>query len=92
MARYGNVVRVIFTNEGIYFSVSFLFRAFHPPFLVPWESVTRAEKTTRFFWPCYRIDIADAAGKIHVILPEKIESDLQRFRKHQPNSPHANPR
>jgi hypothetical protein len=81
LAGYRNVVRVILTQEGIYFYVLFLFRPFHPPFLVPWESVARVEKTTRFFWPCYQIDIADSAGKIHVILPRKIESDLLRFRK-----------
>jgi len=80
LAGYRNVVRVILTEEGIYFYVFFLFRPFHAPFLVPWESVASVEKTTRFFWPCYQIEIADPAGKIHVILPKKIESDLQRFR------------
>jgi hypothetical protein len=80
-ARYGNVVRVIFTDDGVYFSVLFLFRAFHSPFLVPWRSVARVERERGFFGDRYRLDIEDAAGEIHVILPLSIEHDLSRFKR-----------
>jgi hypothetical protein len=76
LARYGNVVHVIFSDRGIYFYASFLFRAFHPPFLVPWDSVKHIEKKRVLFWVRYRIDIKDSAGEIHVILPVSVENAL----------------
>jgi hypothetical protein len=75
-ARYGNVVHVMFTEAGIYFYTSFLFRAFHSPFLVPWESVKHVEKKRVLFWSRYRIDIQDSGGEIHVILPVGVENAL----------------
>ena len=75
-ARYGNVVHVIFTDAGVYFYASVLFRPFHSPFLVPWESVKRVEKKRVLFWPRYRIDIQDSSGEIHVILPVSVENAL----------------
>ncbi len=59
----------------------FLFRAFHPPFLVPWASVRRVEKKDSFFLRGYRLDIEDAAGEIHVLLPKKVEDDLFKYYK-----------
>jgi hypothetical protein len=79
-ASYRNVVRVVFTNAGIYFYAMFLFRAFHPPFLVPWASVRRVEKKDGFFLRGYRLDIEDPVGEIHVLLPKKVEDDLFRYR------------
>jgi hypothetical protein len=81
LASYRNVVRVVFTEAGIYFYVLFLFRAFHPPFLVPWESVRRAKKVDGFWGSHYRIDIVDSAGEILVLLPTKVEHDLFRHYK-----------
>jgi len=80
-ARYGNVVHVIFTDAGIYFFTSFLFRAFHSPFLVPWESIKRIEKKTGLFWSSYRIDIEDAVGRIRVTLPTSVENALLLHRR-----------
>jgi hypothetical protein len=81
LARYSNVVRVVFTDAGVYFYAQFLFRAFHPPFLVPWESVKRIEKKRLLFWFRYRMDIEDSAGEIHLILPVNIERELIRYKK-----------
>ena len=81
-ASYRNVIRVIFTDTGVYFYAMFLFRAFHPPFLVPWHSVKCVEKKKGLFGPRYRLDIKDAAGEIHVLLPEKVEHDLSRYCSH----------
>jgi hypothetical protein len=78
-ACYRNVVRVVFTDAGVYFYAMFLFRAFHPPFLVPWQSVKRVEKKDGFFGPRFRLDIEDAAGEIHVVLPRKVENELLRY-------------
>ncbi len=79
VARYSNVVRVTFTDAGVYFQVLFLFRAFHPPFLVPWTSVKRIEKKKVLFWTRYQMDIDDEPGQIHVILPASIEHDLPKY-------------
>jgi len=79
LGSYRNVVRVIFTDAGVYFYVLFLFRAFHPPFLVPWESVKRVEKLDGFFGRKYSLGIDDPAGKIRLRLPGKIEQDLIRY-------------
>jgi hypothetical protein len=80
-ACYRNVVRVVFTDAGVYFYAMFLFRAFHPPFLVPWQSVKRVEKKEGFFGHRYRLDIEDAAGEIHVRLPGKAGHDLFKYYK-----------
>ena len=80
ISRYGNVVRVIFTADGVYFSVLFLFRPFHSPFLVPWDSVKRIEKKRGFLFDHYQLDIEDAAGEIHVTLPLSVEHDLFRYK------------
>ncbi|HEY2081322.1 MAG TPA: hypothetical protein VGI88_00950 [Verrucomicrobiae bacterium] len=81
LARYKNVVQIVFTDAGVYFYAVFLFRAFHPPFLVPWESVKRIEKKRWLFWHRYRLEIRDVAGEIHVSLPESIERELLQYRK-----------
>ncbi|HEY1051455.1 MAG TPA: hypothetical protein VGE39_16900 [Prosthecobacter sp.] len=79
-ASYNNVVRVIFTDAGIYFYTLFLFRAFHRPFLLPWDSVQKIEKKEIFFklFRSYHLEIEDPAGKIRVRLPLKVEADLFR--------------
>lgn len=79
--RYNNVVRVVFADAGLYFYVMFLFRAFHSPFLVPWESVKCIQKKDGFFGSYYWMEIADAAGSIRLRLPRKIERDLSRYEK-----------
>jgi len=81
LANYRNVVQVVFTDSGVYLYAMFLFRAFHPPFLVPWDSVKRVEKRKGFFVTRYQLDIEDAAGEIHLLLPLKVEEDLFRFYK-----------
>ena len=74
-----NTVRIILTDTGVYFSVLLLFRTFHPPFLVPWESVKRIQKKKIFFWHSIQIDVEDPVGKICVLLPTNIEEELLRY-------------
>ena len=81
LGRYHNVVRVIFTDAGVYFYVLFLFRAFHPPFLAPWHSVKRVEKKDGWFGRYYWLEIASDAGRVRLRLPRRIESDLLRYQK-----------
>jgi hypothetical protein len=81
LGHYRNVVRVVFTDAGVYFYVVFLFRAFHPPFLVPWDSVKRIEKKDGFFGSYYWLEIENDAGRVRLRLPGKIEDDLSRYHK-----------
>jgi len=80
-ARYGNVIQIIFAETGVYFYVVFLFRPFHPPFLLPWGSVKNIEKKTLLFWSRYQMNVEDLAGKIRVALPVRIEHDPLWCRK-----------
>jgi len=79
LAGYRNVVRVIFTDAGVYFYTAYLFRAFHSPFLVPWDKVKRIEKYKVFFGFQYDLDINDGLGEIHAVLPASAEHDLRKY-------------
>jgi hypothetical protein len=80
-SSYKNVVRVMFTDGGIYFYVwPFLpTRAFHQPFLLPWPTVKRAEKSDGYLGEGCKLTIVDGYSKICLILPVKAEHDLFRF-------------
>lgn len=60
--RYSNVVRGIPCDSGIYFHNIFLFRPFHPPFLIPWTSVTGIRKASGFLVSGYEVRVEDPAG------------------------------
>jgi hypothetical protein len=76
LASYRNVVRVAFTENGIHCSVMLPFRAFHPPFLLPWASVKSVERKEGFFFGRVRLNIEDACGEMHLLLPLKAADPL----------------
>ena len=49
-SSYRGVLKICADDEGLYFSVMFLFRPGHSPFFVPWEEV-RGTRKTYFFFP-----------------------------------------
>jgi hypothetical protein len=77
----GRGIRVIFTDTGIYFYMTFFYRLAHPSFLLPWESVKRIEKGYGFLGEYYIMEIKDAAGAFRLDLPKTIEYDLSRYYK-----------
>ena len=80
LGGYRNLVRVVFTGEGIYFYVFVLFRPFHAPFLLPWESVTGiAERKGWFGGRHYELVMEEGAGQIHLYLSQEVEQDLFRY-------------
>ena len=81
LGQYSNVVRVVITDAGVYFYALFLFRAFHPPFLVPWDSVRSIEKIDGFFGSYYWLEIKNDAGKVRLRLPERIQDELSKYHK-----------
>jgi hypothetical protein len=79
LSSYRNLVRVVFTAEGIYFYVLFVLR-FHPPFLLPWESVTGvAERKGWFGGRHYELVVEEGAGQMQLFLSQKVERDLFRY-------------
>ncbi|SRR5260221_14126278 len=74
-------IRVIFTETGIFFYMTFLSRLAHPPFLLPWESVKRVEKGHGVFGEYYIMEIKDAAGTFRLDLNRNVEHDLSRYYK-----------
>ena len=77
----GRGIRVIFTDTGIFFYMTFLSRLAHPPFLLPRESVRRVEKGHGFLGVYYIMEIKDAAGTFRLDLHRKIEHELSRYYK-----------
>lgn len=78
-ASYRNVVRVIFCEAGIYVYPLILFRAFHPPFLVPWEKVVGVTKKKRFFVVSQELEIRDENGEMHVLLSDAAAREAKKF-------------
>lgn len=43
-SNYNAVLKICADEQGLYFSVMFLFRPGHAPFFVPWEEITGTQK------------------------------------------------
>jgi hypothetical protein len=80
-ASYNNAVRVSFLPGGLHFSVLFPFSAAHRPFLLPWSSVTRAEREPAWFGERYVVELDDAAGRIRIRFPVAAQALLEAGRK-----------
>jgi len=80
-ASYRNVLRVVFTAEGIYIYPMVLFRAFHPPFLVPWDKVVGvASRRQWFFGTRHELEVQDGSDEIHIILSDAAHTEWQKIR------------
>lgn len=80
-ASYNNVVRVVPCERGLWICVMFLFRAFHPPFLLPWRSVVRVQRLSGWFIRGYRVHVEDdSAGTIKIHLWSGFKEALAQFR------------
>jgi hypothetical protein len=77
----GRCLRVIFTDTGIYFYMTFFRRLAHPPFLLPWESVKRIKKGHGFLGEHYILEVNDMAGAFNLDLPKAVEHHLSRHCK-----------
>jgi len=79
-SNYANVVRVVPTSEGLWFSTMILFRAFHPPFIVPWTSVTKVDSLSIWRLRGYRLHIESEAGTIAVCVRWTFREVLVQYR------------
>jgi len=80
LSPYRSVVRVAFSNEGLYLATVLPFRAFHRPLLIPWKRVKSVKCRNRAGNVRYRIEIEDRAGRILLRLPGTIGPKLQTMR------------
>ncbi|GJM40243.1 MAG: hypothetical protein DHS20C20_05250 [Ardenticatenaceae bacterium] len=48
-SSYRSVLKICADDEGLYFSVMFLFRPGHTPFFVPWAEISGAKKSFGLF-------------------------------------------
>jgi hypothetical protein len=48
-SSYNGVLKICADEQGVYFSVLFLFRPGHSPFFVPWEEITGTKKIYTFY-------------------------------------------
>jgi hypothetical protein len=71
MARYKYVLTVITTDNGLYIENRKVFRAGHPPLLIPFSAIFNARRQTLFFWEFIAFEIGHPplAG---VRLPSKV--------------------
>src|SRR6266513_6220518 len=69
LSPYRSVVRVAFSDEGLYLATVLPLRAFHRPLLIPWDRVKSVKCRNRAGTVRYRIEIEDRAGRILLRLP-----------------------
>lgn len=79
-ASYRNVLQVIFCEEGIYVYAFILFRAFHPPFLIPWEKIARLQPKKLFWTRYHNIEVQDGPGEISLTLSADALREYERFK------------
>ncbi|QIE99970.1 hypothetical protein G5S37_29630 [Roseimicrobium sp. ORNL1] len=81
VGSYRNSVRAVITKEGIYFSVPFMLRVFHAPFLLPWTSVRRIRKKAGFKQRGKRliVEVEDEEGPIRLLLSKEMEEDFLKY-------------
>jgi len=76
---YQRCVCVIFTEQGVYFSVGFILGVFHKPFLIPWTKVRHIERYDGPFYQKYMLMIEEDADEIYLEMINKGVDDLKRF-------------
>jgi len=64
---YKNVLRVGACREGLALSVSFLFRPFHPPLLIPWQAVGSIQSTTFLWSTTYSVALSTGGATSEVL-------------------------
>lgn len=76
VARYNNVVRTVATDGGLYLYLFILFRAFHKPFLLPWQSIVRTEPYSFLSFRGHILHIRDAAGSGRLLVRDSLYQQI----------------
>jgi len=62
MLGYHNCVFAAADNDGLYLSVIFLFRLFHPPLFIPWPDIKAERRKYLFVFNMIRLDTDKSPG------------------------------
>ena len=76
-ASYGNVLTVGITPQGLYLSVMLLFRAGHPPLLIPWEAIQDVQPKNMLGRSMHQLVIGNPRITT-VLLPENILREAEQ--------------
>lgn len=49
IVKYGGVLKIGYTEEGLYLTPSFFFKLFHKPLLIPWSEITLSKKSRALY-------------------------------------------
>ena len=81
IANYSGGLNVVVSPEGLYLSLSFIFRVGHPPLLIPWTEIYDPREETFLFWRHTKITVgkpALATLKLSSAIMDEAQSLLQK--------------
>jgi len=81
--NYNSVLKIIPANRGLYLSVFFLFRPFHPPLLVPWEAIRNVRWKSVLFFKYVSFDIVYPERLLTVSLSRRV-AESSRWQAEKP--------
>lgn len=70
IANYNGVISAYSSREGLYLSVMFLFRPFHPPVLIPWTDMQLLGSVNILFFSYQRLRVG-REGTVSLWIPQK---------------------
>lgn len=79
--RYKNALILKYNDEGIFLSVLFLFRLFHPPLFIPWEEIKGTEESKVLLFKFRTLKIGDpviARIKLNENTFQKLKDALEK--------------
>lgn len=76
MTGYGNCLHLGVTDRGLLLSVLFLFRAGHPPLLIPWDDIS-VEQYRSWFMKGVRLNFRKVPN-VPLYLREKLAQEINR--------------
>ena len=76
--NYNNIVNVRVGEDGLYFSMPFIFRLFHPPLLIPWNEIARVKRKNVLFSQYWKLYIGRSQS-VAISIPNRWFGDLERF-------------
>ena len=84
IVNYSFILNVTVSREGIFMSVMKLFRPFHSPLFIPWDSIISTENKSLLLNRHIEIGIKDRKGHIFFTLSDKVlSSQFWRLKPHR---------
>jgi hypothetical protein len=75
---YNNVLTVGYSDAGLYLGVLILFRAFHPPLLIPWSAIRSRTRARYFLVMCDTLEIT-ADSTVSLRLRTSVTDSFVRY-------------